>query len=109
MRLKSGLKYRVSHLLVDQGWVDLAFECSTVCPILQGLMGIWQKRLGRWPRWFNIQIKVKPTQDHEWVGHPVYTEDTSVALIPYIAGRPICLKILLCFSMKVARACLGSK
>ena len=24
------------------GWVDLNFECSTVCPILPGLMGIWQ-------------------------------------------------------------------
>ena len=23
-------------------WVDLDFECSTVCPILPGLMGIWQ-------------------------------------------------------------------
>ena len=27
----------------------------------------------------------------------------------YIAGRPICSKILLCFSMWVARACLGSR
>ena len=29
------------------GWVDMNFECSTVCPILPGLMGIWQKRLGK--------------------------------------------------------------
>ena len=28
------------------GWVDLDFECSTVCPIGPGLMGMWQKRLG---------------------------------------------------------------
>ena len=28
------------------GFVDLDFECSTVCPTLLGLMGIWQKRLG---------------------------------------------------------------
>ena len=29
------------------GWIDLNFECSTVCPILPRLMGIWHKRLGR--------------------------------------------------------------
>ena len=29
------------------GRADLNFECSTVCPILPGLMGIWQKRLGK--------------------------------------------------------------
>ena len=39
--------YRVSHLLVDLGWVDLEFECSTVCLILPGLMRIWQKRPGK--------------------------------------------------------------
>ena len=27
------------------GFVDLDFECSTVCPTLLGLMGTWQKRL----------------------------------------------------------------
>ena len=26
------------------GFVDLEFECSTVCPTLLVLMGIWQKR-----------------------------------------------------------------
>ena len=30
-RLK--LNYRVAHLVADPGWVDLDFECSTVCPI----------------------------------------------------------------------------
>ena len=29
------------------GWVDLNFECSIVCPILPGLMGIWQKQLDK--------------------------------------------------------------
>ena len=29
------------------GFVDLDFECSTVFPTLLGLMGIWQKRLGK--------------------------------------------------------------
>ena len=37
------------------GWVYLNFECSTVCPILLGLLGIWQKQLGKT---MNIQIKV---------------------------------------------------
>ena len=48
--------YRVSHLLVDLGWVDLDFECSAVCPILPGLMGIWQKWLGSYARWWNTEI-----------------------------------------------------
>ena len=29
------------------GFVDLYFECSTVCSTLLGLMGIWQKRMGK--------------------------------------------------------------
>ena len=41
------LSYRVIHLLVDRVRVDLNFECSTVCPVLLGLMGIWQKQLGK--------------------------------------------------------------
>ena len=50
--------YRASHVLVDWvGWVDLNFKCSTVCPILSGLMGIWQKWLGRW-----VTAKSKSTQ-----------------------------------------------
>ena len=65
------LKYRVYHLLVDLGWVDLGFECSTVCRILRGLTGIRQKRLGSWARWWNFLIKVNPTQVHEQMGHPV--------------------------------------
>ena len=52
-------------------WVDLNFERSTVCPILPGLMGIRQKRLGRWARWCNTEIKVNPTQVLEQMGHPV--------------------------------------
>ena len=28
------------------GWVDLDFECSTVCQILPGLMRIRQKQVG---------------------------------------------------------------
>ena len=39
------------------GWVELNFECSTVCPIMPGLMGTWQKRLGSRIRWRNNQTK----------------------------------------------------
>ena len=63
--------YRVFHPLVDLGWDDLDFECSTVCPILPGLKGIWQKRLGSWARWWNTEIKVNPTQVYEHMGRLV--------------------------------------
>ena len=53
------------------GFVDLDFECSTVCPALLGLMGIWQKQLGSLARWWNTQIKVNPTQVSAHLGHPV--------------------------------------
>ena len=41
-----GIIYRVAHLVENLGWVDLNFDYSTVCLILPGLMGVWQKRLG---------------------------------------------------------------
>ena len=44
------------------------FECSTVCPTLLGLMGIWQNRLGSMARWWNAEIKVNPTQVYETMG-----------------------------------------
>ena len=49
------------------GWIDLDFECSTVGPILPGIMGIWQKWLGSWARWWNIKVL---TRVHEQMGHP---------------------------------------
>ena len=52
------------------GFVDLDFEGSTVCPTLLGLMGIWQKRLGSWARWWNTEIKVNPTQVSSSLGTP---------------------------------------
>ena len=50
---------------------DWNSECSTACPILPRLVGIWQKWLGRWAGRWNTQIKVNPTQIHEQMGHPV--------------------------------------
>ena len=38
--------YRVTLVVSDLGWVDLDFECSTACPTVPGLVGIWLKRLG---------------------------------------------------------------
>ena len=32
---------------MNLGWVDMDFNCSTVCQILLGLVGIWQKRLSK--------------------------------------------------------------
>ena len=36
-------------------------------------------------------------------------EEIQFRLVLYRAGRPICRKVLSCFSMRVARACLGSR
>ena len=63
--------YRVIHLLCDLGWVEFDISCSTVCPVLLGLMGIWQKWLGSWVSRWNIEFKVKPTQVSEQMKHPV--------------------------------------
>ena len=62
------------------GWVDLNFECFTVCAVLPGLMGIWQKWLDRWARWWNTQIKVNPTQVHGQMGNPVHDVETQFQL-----------------------------
>ena len=37
-------------------------------------MGIWQKWLGRWARWWNTQIKFNQTQVHDQMNHPVYLQ-----------------------------------
>ena len=63
------------------GWVDLSFVCSTVCLILPGLMGIWQKGLGCWARWWKTQIKVNPTQVPEQMNHPVVAWRASLNLV----------------------------
>ena len=39
--------YRVVPSALGLGCIDLNIECSTVCLNLPGLMGIWQKRLGK--------------------------------------------------------------
>ena len=37
--------------------VDLDVECPIVCPILHGLMGIWQKGLCKWAQNTEIQAR----------------------------------------------------
>ena len=54
------------------GFIYLDFECSTLCLTLLGLMGIWQKWLSSWARWWSTELKVKPTQVYEHMRHPVY-------------------------------------
>ena len=46
------------------GLVVLDFDCSTVSPWLMGL------EFGRWAGWWNIKIKVSPTQFYEHLGLP---------------------------------------
>ena len=53
-------QYRVTHLLANFGWYD--FGCSTLCPILLGLVEIWQKRQGSWARWWNIPNQSQPNR-----------------------------------------------
>ena len=80
-------QYRVIHL----GWVDFYLSCSTFCPVLLGLMGIWQKGLCNWARWWNTQIKVNPTQVLEQMNHPVPPLSYSrlqVSPIGYLAPPP---------------------
>ena len=36
------------------GWDDIDLSHSTVCLVLHGQMGIWQNRLGRGAKWWNI-------------------------------------------------------
>ena len=36
------------------------FESSTVCPVLPGLMGLWQKRLGKMGGWNTNQSQPNP-------------------------------------------------
>ena len=50
------------------GCVDFDFECSTACPTLLGLLGIWQKWLGKMVEHRN---NVNPTQVYEHMGRPV--------------------------------------
>ena len=69
-RMHRSKKVKSQHctgcLICSWTWVE--FECSTVCRILPGLMGIWQKPL---VSWWNTQIKVNPSHVHEEMGHPV--------------------------------------
>ena len=64
----SACTYRVAHLVADLGWVNLNFDYSTVCLILPGLVGVWEKRLGSWARWGNSQIQVNRTQVGDQMG-----------------------------------------
>ena len=59
--------FRVSDLVVD--WVGMTRIFSI--PFMPWLIRNRQKGLDNWARWWNIQIKVNPTQVHEQLGHPV--------------------------------------
>ena len=61
------------------GWVYLNFECSTVCPILLGLLGIWQKQLGKT---MNIQIKVNWTRVRGQIWWDTLYSGRRLVLIP---------------------------
>ena len=68
------------------GFVDLNFDCSSICLTLLGLMGIWQKWLVSWARWWNTEIKVNPTQVYEHMVSPEHTPT-------YLSSNWICVMI----------------
>ena len=55
-RMNSSLRTEVQGVQSpgEPGLVDFYFGCSTLCPVLPGLMGNWQNRLSSWIRWWNI-------------------------------------------------------
>ena len=53
------------------GFIDSNFDCSTVCPTVPRLVGIWQKWHGSWAKWWNTQMKVNQTQVYDQMKHPV--------------------------------------
>ena len=63
-------KDRVFHLAVHMGWVDFDLGCSVHAKFCPSCGGIWQKWLGGWTTWWNIKIKVNPTQVHDEMRHP---------------------------------------
>ena len=60
--------YRVSHRLLDLGWLESDFECSTGRPLL---IGIQQGQFYRRVRLWNIEIEVNQIHVHDLKGHPV--------------------------------------
>ena len=71
--LNLGHLYRVGMVVSYTGWVDFEFGHSGQALLWQ--MGIWQNGLCCWARWWNIQIKVNPTQVTDHPTHRV--EDCS--------------------------------
>ena len=63
--------YRVTHLLVNLGWVDFNFGCYTLCLVLPGPMRNWQNWLSCWARGGTSQIKINPTQVRQEMCHHV--------------------------------------
>ena len=72
--------YKVTHLLANLGCVDFDLGCSTLCLVLPGLMGNWQKWLSSWARWWNIPNQSQPNR-----GLP---RDVSPFTLDYLAFIP---------------------
>ena len=69
------------------------------------LLLLFLSSLGRW-----LFSLISPSDERKQKSFSELTKLRSmVHTTLYRAGRPICRKILLCFSMRGARACLGSR
>ena len=67
---KGELTYRVAHLLANLGWVDIDLCCSTLCLVLLGLIGNWQKLLSRWARGWSTPNQSQPNAVSQRKGPP---------------------------------------
>ena len=63
--------YRIICTIGYMGWVNFdLIACSTLCPLLPGLMEIWKKWLGSQATCWNSQIKVNPAHVFDHMNNP---------------------------------------
>ena len=67
LKVQGGPSARIVGLV---GWFDLDFVCSTLCLVLLGLMGNWQKWLSKWAIWWNLRKQSQPNRGPRPVGTP---------------------------------------
>ena len=72
----------------ELGWMDLIFGCSTTCPILLGLMGIWQKWLASCSKIVEHPNQSQPNPDQQPDLEPDESLHSSLNHFPYTQKRP---------------------
>ena len=75
--------YRVTHLLMNLGWIDFDFGCSTLSLILPGLMGNWQNWLSSWARWWNITNPSHSNPGSPWKWVTLFINADEIELVKH--------------------------